>query len=155
MEEEKDNGTLPKKPVYKKWWFWLIVAVIVLAIFGDNSTTGAHIYDRANVKDVMNGSRTEKIGKYSIIKVDSAEVTMEALTDWYFNYVSVKDYNWCMILYTDRNDNSGVYAIHGMVLKDVFFKKDEYGDYMMVDSSNSIFYSPTNDNTLKETKFEK
>jgi len=163
MKEKKDKGTSVKKPIYKKWWFWVIIVVIISAIFGnmggedENDTPKAetHIYDKAQVKDVMNGSRTEKIGEYSIIEIDSKDVTIEALTDWYFNYVSVNDYNWCMILYTDKEDNSGVYAVNGMIQKDVLFEQDEYGDYMLGDSSIGIVYGPTEEKTLKEMTFDK
>ena len=28
-----------KKPIYKKWWFWLIVAVVLIGVFGGNSNS--------------------------------------------------------------------------------------------------------------------
>lgn len=134
-------------------WF----AIICIGANGGSSTTPTstlatqtHLYDKAEIKDVVNGSRTEKIGEYSIIKVSSADVTEESLTDWYFNYVIKNNYNWCMILYTDKNDNTGVYAVSGMVQKDVGFEEDEYNDYMLADSSKGILYTPTNEQTLKE-----
>jgi hypothetical protein len=158
----KSNG---KKPIFKKWWFWVIIVVVLSAIFGNMGSNDenkpeqaeSHIYDNAQVKDVMNGSRTEKIGEYSIIEISSEEVTDEALTDWYFNYVAKNDFNWCMILYTDKDDNSGVYSISGIVQKDVVFTKDENGDYSLSEAdatSHAITYTPTDDNTLKELKIE-
>lgn len=162
MKGKKAKGTSVKKPIYKRWWFWVIIVVIISAIFGnmgggdesDTPKAETHIYDKAQVKDVVNGSRTKKIGEYSIIEIDSKDVTIEALTDWYFNYVSVNDYNWCMILYTDKKDNSGVYAINGMIQKDVLFEQDKYGDYMLGDSSNGTIYGPTEEKTLKEMTFD-
>ena len=166
-----NSSTSVKKPFYKKWWFWVIIVVLVLGIIGaiggddeegdagsdSESTpetvqeTESHIYDNAQVKDVMNGFRTEKIGEYSVIEMKSEDVTVEALTDWYFNYVKVNDFNWCMIIYTDKTDGSGVYAIKSMVEKGVIFEKDEYGDYMVGESpESSIIYVPTEDNTLVE-----
>jgi hypothetical protein len=158
----KSNG---KKPIFKKWWFWVIIVVVLSAIFGNMGSNDenkpeqaeSHIYDNAQVKDVMNGSRTEKIGEYSIIEAKSDEVTVEALTDWYFNYVSKNDFNWCIILYSDKDDNSGVYSISGIVQKDVVFTKDENGDYSLSEAdatSHAITYTPTDDNTLKELKIE-
>ncbi len=114
-----------------------------------SSATG-HIYDDAEVKDVMNGVRTEKLGEYSIIHIDSSKLTDDVLADWYFNYVEKNDFNWCMILYTDKDDNSGVYAIKGVVTKDTCFDKDEYGDYSVGSSSDEITYIPNDDDqTLK------
>lgn len=104
------------------------------------------LYDSAEIKDVMNGYRTEKIGEYSIIKANSNEVTEDSLTDWYYNYVEENDFNWCMILYTDKEDNLGVYAISGMVEVDVTFEEDEYGDYSLGESGT--IYIPSDDGTL-------
>lgn len=109
-----------------------------------------HIYDNAQIKDVMNGLRTEKIGEYSVIEINSSEVTEETLADWYYNYVSVNDFNWCMILYSDKSDNSGVYALVGMVQKDIFFNVDEYGEYSVGDSSNATLYFPSGDGKTLE-----
>ena len=108
-----------------------------------------HIYDNAIIKDVMNGFRSEKIGEYSIIEIKSDQVTEEILTDWYFNYVEKNDFNWCMMLYTDK-ENEGIYAITGIINKDVKFNIDEYGDYSLGDSTNGITYIPDSENTLKE-----
>lgn len=161
MQEKKDKSSV-KKPIYKKWWFWVIIVVILAAIFGNMGSNDenkpeqaeSHIYDNAQVKDVMNGSRTEKIGEYSIIEISSEEVTDEALTDWYFNYVAKNDFNWCMILYTDKDDNMGVYAIDTMIQKDLLFEQDEYGDYSVGDSSNATVYVPTENDTLKIMEFD-
>lgn len=109
-------------------------------------TEQTSLYDSAEIKDVMNGYRTEKIGEYSIIKISSDKVTEESLADWYYNYVEENDFNWCMILYTDKEDNSGVYAISGMVEVDVTFEEDEYGDYSLGESGT--LYVPSDDGTL-------
>ncbi|MEA4869938.1 MAG: hypothetical protein VB062_04790 [Christensenella sp.] len=37
MEPEEQK---PKKPVYKKWWFWAIVAVLAIGLFGNNTQKG-------------------------------------------------------------------------------------------------------------------
>lgn len=118
----------------------------------EESTTAEekHIYDTAIIKPVMNGSRTEKIGEYSIIETDSSLITDESLADWYFNYVMNNDFNWCMILYTDKNNKEGVYSIEGVVEKNVVFDKDEFGDYSLGDSSHATMLAPTDEGTLKE-----
>ncbi len=198
---EKNDGR-QKKPFWKKWWFWAIIAMAFIggAIENTESDTEEpamtmaeasteteaiteteetidtettmnlvteqledsevtekiepqeHIYDNAVIKDIVNGSRTEKIGEYSIINIDSKQVTKEALTDWYFNYVATHDFNWCMILYTDSDNYEGVYAIEGMVEKDVSFEQDEYGDYAKLNSSKSVLFAPSNGG-LSEIKF--
>lgn len=116
-----------------------------------SSTVGAkeqtHLYDGAEVKDVLNGSRTAKIGEYSIIRVASKECTEEALADWYYNYVKVNNYNFNIILFSDKDDNTGCYAVKGMVEVGTFFIEDEYGDYAVGDTRNSVVYAPSDDGT--------
>ena len=175
-EKEKSNkfsggGGKPFGKIWKKWWFWvLVVAVLIGGVieFTEQETEEPataiaepteeptatadpqeHIYDNAIIKDVMNGFRSEKIGEYSIIEIKSDQVTEEILTDWYFNYVEKNDFNWCMMLYTDK-ENEGIYAITGIINKDVKFNIDEYGDYSLGDSTNGITYIPDSENTLKE-----
>ena len=167
MKEKRNaRSRSAKKPLYKKWWFWVIIVVVLGAVFGSADSSGggapgaaeSHIYDDAQVKDVMNGIRTNKIGEYSIIEISSEEVTDEALADWYFNYVEKNDFNFCMILYSDKDDNSGVYAANGVVQKDVRFTEDENGDYALRDAdatSHAITYVPAEDNTLKVMEFDK
>lgn len=145
-----------KKQIFKKWWFWIIAFILICNIIAvtdkhgtDNSSQTSHIYDTAEVKKLMNGSRTKTIGKYSVIKVNSEKVSDEALTDWYFNYVKENDFNWCMILYSDKEDNSGVYANGPLVEKNVIFLKDEHGDYKLIDEDNAVVYLPTDDKTLE------
>lgn len=113
------------------------------------------IYENAEIKDVMNGTNTDKIGEYSIIEIDSKEVTEEVLADWYFNYVVENDYNWCMILFTNKNNNMGVYATEGIVQKNVTFLKDKNGEYSLGNlNSKVITYSPTKDRKLKELQLD-
>ncbi len=179
-KSNKFSNSKPPRKIWKKWWFWtLIVVVLIGGVIAEPKTeeeptvkkkpetekteqmeelTKAaelttelqeHIYNNAIIKDVMNGFRSEKIGEYSIIEIKSDQVTEEILTDWYFNYVEKNDFNWNMILYTDR-ENEGVYAIAGIVNKDVKFDIDEYGDYSLGDCSKCITYIPSEGETLKE-----
>lgn len=70
----------------------------------DIQSEGTHLYDNATVKAVMNGTRTEKIGEYSIIKANSEDCfggneTMEQMmyNGWLLEYTydgneSMRDY---------------------------------------------------------------
>lgn len=149
----KEKKTITKIILTVIFALWFII--FIAANSGDS--THQPLYSNAEVKTVMNGTKTEKIGEYSIIKVKSTDVTVDSLTDWYFNYVNKNNYNWCMILYTDKSDNSGVYAIKGMVQKDVIFTKDEYGDYSLSDinaANNVSTYIATDKGTLDEMSVE-
>ena len=34
-----ENISETQKPIYKKWWFWLIIAIVVFAGIGGNSNS--------------------------------------------------------------------------------------------------------------------
>lgn len=127
-----------------------------------NNTRNARTTRNTSVRH-RKGSRCDersgykKIGEYAIIEANSNLVAMEALTDRYLNYVSKNDFNWCMILYSDKNDHPGVYSISGIVQKEVGFTKDKNGDYSLSEAdatSHAIIYAPTNSNTPKEFKMD-
>lgn len=162
---EKESG--PKKPIYKKWWFWVIIVIIIFIAIGSSggddeaasesadaaakeTAEESHIYDDAEVIDVMNGSGSDVIGQYSLIRADSSDITPDVLEDWYFHYIAVNDYNWCVILYSDMSDGSGIYGNTGFIEIGVIFEEDEYGVYSLADSSGATAYCyPTDDGTLE------
>lgn len=106
-----------------------------------------HIYDDAKIVDMMNGAGTKAIGKVSVLKMSSADLTQEALEDWYFNYAKKnvnagEGWNFALIVYTDKNNLGVMY--NGSLTKDVPLtknKKDETysagsGGDMLVDDGN-------------------
>lgn len=114
----------------------------------------AHIYDSSEIKDVMNGTRTEKIGEYSVIYAASSECTEDTVADWYYNFVAVHNYNYNIIVFTDKDEPEGCYAIHSMVEIGVMFDKDEYGDYSVGASKDAVIYAPSDDGkTLIKLEF--
>lgn len=131
----------------------VVFIVIIVMIFGggdkeSKDSKSNHIYDNAQVRDVMNGTGTNKLGEYSVIKVASSEITDEVLNDWYFNYVKKNDFNYCVIVYTDI-DGVGVYSSSGMVVKDAGLDVDANGDYSYVSRSDESNYFENGD-TLKK-----
>lgn len=114
----------------------------------------AHIYDSAEIKDVMNGTRTEKLGEYSIIRALSTECTEDVLADWYYNFVRKNNYNFNLIIFTDKEELTGCYSTKVMVEVGTAFIKDEYGDYSVENTRDSVIYSPSDDGkSLIEMKF--
>lgn len=113
-----------------------------------------HLYEKAEVKDVMNGFRDKKLGEYVLIKADSKDCTEENLADLYYNYFAKKDFNFLIILYTDKNNDSGVYMNKAMIGVNDLFQKDEYGDYSVIESPDEIIYCPSEDEkTIKKMNF--
>lgn len=98
-----------------------------------------HFYDNAEVRDVMNGSGTDKIGEYSVLHMQSDELTDELLNDYYFSYFAIHDYNYGIIIYDD-NSSMGVYVTSGMLIKDANIVIDSSGDYSYESSENEIVY---------------
>lgn len=49
-EEKKLHKQVSKKPIYKKWWFWLIILFIVIAIFGNSGNKGDEQSDASDKK---------------------------------------------------------------------------------------------------------
>ncbi len=131
----------------------ILFAIIVIVAVScgkkkSNNGDSQHIYDNAQVRDVMNGSGTNKLGEYSVIKAASSEITDDVLNDWYFNYVKKNDFNYCVIVYTDI-DGVGVYSSSGMVIKDAGLDVDANGDYSYVSRSDESNYFENGD-TLKK-----
>lgn len=47
----------PKKPIYKKWWFWVIIAVVVIAIVANLGGNG----DKSPTKDTGSGTSSTAV----------------------------------------------------------------------------------------------
>lgn len=115
-----------------------------------------HLYDNAEIRDVMNGPRDTKLGEMAVIKADSKDCTEEAIADIYYNFFEKNDYNWITLIYTDKNDNTGIYFNTAMVGVNDQFEVDEYGDYSVVESPEEILYVPSGDGkTLTKMEFDK
>lgn len=106
-----------------------------------------HFYDDAEIHDVMNGTGTEKIGEYSVVKIRSDEFNDDMLNDWFFNYVQPNDYNYCLIIFSNIG-NLGVYASGDMVVKDAGIETDTSGDYIYASNENETLYFVSGNGTL-------
>lgn len=156
-ETAGDRKQKKKKPFYKKWWFWLLVIIVIIIIIciiagntGKDKET--HIYDDAQAIDVENGLGTEVLYQYSLIEADSSEIDLEILEDWYFNYVLEDEYQWYVILYTDKDDSTGVFAFSGVcVYTDVVLEDDGDGVYMLgSETEDTKLYWPNEEEEILE-----
>lgn len=145
------NGNVDKKPFYKKKWFIILIALFVLGLIGNaiNPPKETHIYDDAKIKNELSGSG-EKIGKVSVIKAQSKDITDKVLTDWYFNHVEKTDYNYYLIEYTDFNCKKGVWAINGLVEKDCDLSPSPTNDGINMKSGDGIIYTPSDNKLIKD-----
>ena len=112
------------------------------------ASSESHIYDNAEILDMMNGTGTEKIGTVTVVMANQADCTEDALYDWYVNYVKQhSDSNYHVIVYNDV-ENKGVYSNGlGFIQKDITITPDN-GTYMTGDDAGSTYY--TVDETAKK-----
>lgn len=143
------NGNVDKKPFYKKKWFIILIALFVLGIIGNAINPQTHIYDNAKIKTELSGSG-EKIGKVSVIKAQSKDITDKVLTDWYFNHVEKTDYTYYLIEYTDFNCKKGVWAIKGVVEKDCELSPSSTNDGISEKSGVGIIYTKSGNKLIKD-----
>ena len=122
--------------------------VVETEVKEETSNTETHIYDSAEVVDLMNGFGTEKIGTITVIKANQSDCTEDALLDWYINYVKKNaDSNYHLIVYNDVA-NKGVYSNgFGFIQKDIEIIAEDNGSYMTGDDAGSTYY--TVDETAK------
>lgn len=134
---------------------WVITIILgFTANNSDSDTTtttvsdSKPIYESAEIKDMMNGPGTQKIGEVSVIFANKEDITDEVLADWYFNYVAKNDYSFNCIIYNDTSPIQGVYGNKSQVQKDVTFEKDK-DIYMLSSDRGSTFYMIKDNQTLE------
>lgn len=135
--------------------FWIIIFVIgafnnstsdseVKSITENDKTANieSHIYDNAEVVDLMNGLGTDKIGTITVTKAKQSECTEDAMIEWYFNYVKNNTgSNYHIIVYSD-NMKKGIYTLgSGFIQKDVELIAEDNGTYMLGDDAGSTYYT--------------
>ena len=78
--KDKSTKSNVKKPIFKKWWFWVIIVVILAAIFG-NSGTNDSVKDET--KDTISSTeqQTEEKQDNSTSKDDISFVVSNVRND--------------------------------------------------------------------------
>ena len=76
MAEEKESN---KKPVYKKWWFWVIVVFVTIGVLGQNKDEGKKVGDNSSSTQtsVQETKKEFKIG--DVIAFKGTEVTVTSV----------------------------------------------------------------------------
>lgn len=112
-------------------------------------TKETHLYDNAEIVDMMSGSGNNKIGTITVCHANKGECTEDALSDWYTNYVKKNsDSKFHVIIYDDVA-GKGVYANGvGFIQKDITLNKESDGTYSTGDDAGSTYYTVNDDGTL-------
>lgn len=132
MKGKKDKGTSVKKPIYKRWWFWVIIVVIISAIFGnmgggdkDEGKNTSSTSAEAEASQQLNETKTtetaegnnaeaaeELSGEDAIRKAIENVVGEENLET--FNYVP--DNNFSLIKFRGTENLTNNMTVQGMYL---------------------------------------
>ena len=75
-----ENISEAQKPIYKKWWFWLIVAIVVFAGIGGNSNskTETKKETKTEAKKESVADKKERLKKEAEEKAETERVAKEA-----------------------------------------------------------------------------
>lgn len=113
------------------------------------SVTESHLYDNAEVIDLISGTGNNKIGTITVSHANQADCTEKALSDWYANHVKThEDSNFHIIVYDDI-PNKGVYSNGlGFIQKDISLIKEANGSYTTGDDAGSTYYTVNEDYSL-------
>ncbi|EGS31042.1 hypothetical protein HMPREF9130_1517 [Peptoniphilus sp. oral taxon 375 str. F0436] len=120
-DDGKEYTVKEKKPFYKKWWFILIVAIIVISILGkafggDTNTSSTNSSSTNQASDAAPEAQAEEV---SYTKVDASQL----LSDLESNALKAEK------TYKDQN-----LEILGKV-----FNIDSSGEYINIDGTNDEF----------------
>ena len=152
-ETKKMTTENPKKKSKMK----IIIAVVaIIALLSMCGKGGGEKVDKdfknAQIIDLMNGSNTKSVGKTSVIKMKSTDVTDEYLVNWSKNHLQTGDYNWGVIVYTDKGDDDlGVYGTGDFILTDVQLQPKDDGSYAQGGSTQTTMMCKVDgDKLIKE-----
>ena len=76
-----ENISEAKKPIYKKWWFWLIVAIVVFAGIGGNSNSKTETKKETKIEtsaEIANESSADEAEKEKESKESADKEAQEA-----------------------------------------------------------------------------
>jgi len=136
-----------KKSIFKRWWFWVIVVILVFGIIGNSGgddkpdekgtpetdlassdvKTKALMSVEVKTADVMNGFKTEKVGERAYIEVSKdalKSVTPEEFLEFTKSKVDGSGYNWWSIV---CDDGTGIVFTGSMSLLSEYGKLDSDG----------------------------
>ena len=76
-----ENISEAQKPIYKKWWFWLIVAIVVFAGIGGNSNSKTETKKETKIEtsaEIANESSADKEAQEAALKAANEKAAQEA-----------------------------------------------------------------------------
>lgn len=118
---------------------WVII--LSMLVFSAVAYAQGHIYDNAvEFEHPVDGI-------ISICEAPEKECTLEALNDWYYNYILTTDYAWYMIKYSDSNNNMGVYGTKDEVVMNIVFAQNSKGWYVGSEKF-ALHYIPSGEDGL-------
>ena len=112
-----------------------------------------HLYNHSRDIPVIDPETNQRKGTYSLIKTDSALVTDKLLIDWYENHVMEDGRGFSLLVFVDKDEKEGIYALSGMIAKNIHLTEDPSDPYLYdVDFSDAVYYT-VKDGALVEQPF--
>lgn len=136
MNENIQNEAV-KKPLYKKWWFWVVAVVVIIAIMSaiggkDENPESKSDISSANQasgnNDSENDSASEKTGSGALGDYTVSVVDYALTQDYEGKPAVVITYNW-----TNNSDDTTSFAV---ALNSKVFQNDIQCDIAVVMDSN-------------------
>ena len=140
--ENTDNGSVivtpgkPKKPVYKKWWFWVIILCLI-AVFGTQGSSGkADKNSAAKTKEVTSAEETSDRVSEEVTEEKNDDVSKE---------------------YKNALKSAGAYSKTMHMSKQAIYDQltSEYGDQFSADAAQYAvdnLQADYNNNALKKAE---
>lgn len=88
-----------KKPIFKRWWFWVIIVIVIIAVVGasggsgDNTDSGSDSTDTSNTQNETNNVQEEIVYEVTDLRtmIDELDANaMKAEQTYQNKYVEVK-----------------------------------------------------------------
>lgn len=92
----------------------------------------------------VEGTATTADQTYSLLEMESSDVDEDFIEEWYFDYVLEGSCDWYILLFTDEEE-TGVYAVEGLVYTDCVVRENTDGAYTLHWSTDDTMYVPDYD----------
>ena len=110
-EKTKETSAVKvKKPIYKKWWFWLIIGVVILAIIVSMVSGTSDNKDNSNNTNNGVETRTYSVGEvfdYDCLEIEVNKYVVSEVSDIYYGQGQcTKDERFIVVVATITNTSN-------------------------------------------------
>lgn len=103
----KETTDKIKKPIYKKWWFWVIIALLVLGLFGcqgGSDEESANVTEPETTEEAVEEATEEPTEKTAAVDIDFEKLNSDIHEDLLIGSES-EDYQFVQDYYVGISDD--------------------------------------------------